>query len=205
MLCAARFLDRILPLKSAELLSAIRHDRAVTLTNLDVDTAARLRATELSYGDVGRTAAELPSGYRYLCQTSRVGKGAEDFRSAASDLLTWQMHLRAGLHVTASAMRAEPGVDLMLRLQIGPFRLAAPCRVVYVVDQPTRKGFAYGTLVGHPERGEESFIVEHQKNDVVTFTINAFSRPATLLAKVSGPIGRAIQTRITSRYLRSLL
>jgi uncharacterized protein (UPF0548 family) len=30
-----------------------------------------------------------------------------------------------------------------------------PCRVVYVVDEPRRAGFAYGTLPGHPEIGGE--------------------------------------------------
>ena len=28
----------------------------------------------------------------------------------------------------------------------GPFRVKAPARVVYVIDEPNRKGFAYGTL-----------------------------------------------------------
>ena len=34
-------------------------------------------------------------------------------------------------------------------VHLGPVR--APCRVVYVVDEPDRRGFAYGTLPGHPE------------------------------------------------------
>jgi uncharacterized protein (UPF0548 family) len=38
----------------------------------------------------------------------------------------------------------------------------------------------------------------------VTFTITAFSRPASPLAKISGPISRAIQRRITSRYRQAI-
>ena len=77
-------------------------------------------------------------------------------------------------------------------------------RVVYVVDEPRRRGFAYGTLPGHPETGEEAFVVELQEGDEVTFTITAFSRPASRLARAAGPVGRRIQGWATNRYLRSV-
>ena len=67
-----------------------------------------------------------------------------------------------------------------------------------------RRGFAYGTLPGHPESGEEAFVIERHDDDTVSFTITAFSRHATRLARVAGPLGRAAQRRITARYLRSL-
>jgi uncharacterized protein (UPF0548 family) len=38
----------------------------------------------------------------------------------------------------------------------------------------------------------------------VSFTITAFSRPATPLAKAAGPAGHAIQRHLTTRYLRAL-
>ena len=44
-------------------------------------------------------------------------------------------------------------------VHLGPVR--APCRVVYVVDEPDRRGFAYGTLPGHAESGEERFVVRY--------------------------------------------
>jgi uncharacterized protein (UPF0548 family) len=58
--------------------------------------------------------------------------------------------------------------------------------VTYVLDEPRHKGFAYGTLPGHPERGEEAFALELHDDGAVTFTITAFSRPASLLAKAGG-------------------
>ena len=36
---------------------------------------------------------------------------------------------------------------------IGPLTAVAVCRIVAVVDEPDRYGFAYGTLPGHTERG----------------------------------------------------
>ncbi|HVB41858.1 MAG TPA: DUF1990 domain-containing protein [Streptosporangiaceae bacterium] len=89
-------------------------------------------------------------------------------------------------------------------LGIGSLRLQAPCRVVYAADEPRRTGFAYGTLAGHPESGEEAFLVEHHDDDSVTFTVTAFSRPATRLARIAGPFAAVIQRQIAARYLRSL-
>ena len=92
----------------------------------------------------------------------------------------------------------------VLRLGVGLLSLSAPVRVVYVIDEPVRKGFAYGTLPGHPESGEEAFIVKLHTNGDVTFAITAFSRPRTFLTRVGGSVGRAIQSRVTNRYLRSI-
>ena len=92
----------------------------------------------------------------------------------------------------------------MLRLGWRALGVSAPVRVVYVVDEGRRRGFAYGTLPGHPESGEEAFVVEHLEDDTVRFAITAFSRPATLLAKLGGPVSRLVQSRVTNRYLRAV-
>ena len=83
-------------------------------------------------------------------------------------------------------------------------RIGAPCRVVYVVDGQREKGFAYGTLPGHPESGEERFAVLWREDDVVEIRIRAFSRPATWWARLGGPVARRVQLGITQRYLRAL-
>ena len=79
-----------------------------------------------------------------------------------------------------------------------------PVRVIYVVDEPRRRGFAYGTLPGHPEDGEESWMVEHRDDDSVWITIRAFSRPATRWWWVVNPALRVAQEFYTRRYLRAL-
>lgn len=68
---------------------------------------------------------------------------------------------------------------------------------------PDRAGFAYGTLPGHPESGEEAFVVSRAP-DGVRFTITAFSRPATWLARLGGPVTLLGQEYFTRRYLRAL-
>jgi uncharacterized protein (UPF0548 family) len=75
---------------------------------------------------------------------------------------------------------------------------------VYVIDEPNRKGFAYGTLPGHPESGEEAFVVERGDDGTVGLDVRAFSRPCSNLAKLAGPLGQLAQRRMTDRYVRSL-
>jgi uncharacterized protein (UPF0548 family) len=106
--------------------------------------------------------------------------------------------------VLPSSPLVLPAVVADLRVGPGPLSLRAPVRVVDVVEGPRRRGFAYGTLPGHPENGEESFVVSIGDDGAVTFTVRAFWRPAGALARLSGPVGRRAQRGITGRYLRSL-
>lgn len=73
-----------------------------------------------------------------------------------------------------------------------------------MIDEPARSGFAYGTLPGHPESGEEAFIVDIDEADEVWFTVRAFARPGTLLARISGPLGRGVQRLVTRRYIAAM-
>ena len=89
------------------------------------------------------------------------------------------------------------------RFRFGPVELLAPCRVVAVVEG----GFTYGTLAGHPESGEESFVV-HADGARTWLAIRSYSRLASVVARVGTPVSRRVQSRAVDRYaaaLRSLL
>jgi uncharacterized protein (UPF0548 family) len=92
----------------------------------------------------------------------------------------------------------------MMRLGVGAIALRIPCQVVYVVEEPGRLGFAYGTLPGHPEAGEELFLLEQDGEHRVRFTVSAFSRPVTRLARAGGPFSHWLQAKMTDRYLTAL-
>ena len=153
-----------------------------------------------TYPEVGATAAELPVGYQHLRAARTVGSGRELFEQCAETVMTWGIQRGAGLTVVPGE-RVQVGAENRLGLRLGPLRTWAPCRVVYVVDEPNRKGFAYGTLPGHPECGEESFIVALDQEGTVQFEVTAFSRPASWLARLGGPVTGFIQRRVTWRYL----
>ena len=174
------------------------------LTVLPAEARDQLAAAGLTYREVGMTAGDLPEGYHHLTRRVLIGYGRQLFTDAGDAVQHWQVQVRAGLSVSASAPAAAPGAVVILGLGIGPVQFKAPCRVVYAVDEPCRRGFAYGTLPGHPESGEEAFVVEHHDDDAVSFTVTAFSRPATRLARMAGPLGPMVQRRITARYLRSV-
>jgi uncharacterized protein (UPF0548 family) len=191
-------------LGAAEPLVDAGHDRAMGLRVMSAETLDRLTYAKLTYSEVGATAGELPARYHHIRRRVVIGQGQQVFAEAATDIAAWQVQLRAGLTVAASAPTATPGTVVVLGLGLGPLRLSAPCRVVYAVDQSRRRGFAYGTLPGHPESGEEAFLVECHDDDTVSFEITAFSKPSMITARLAGPAGRLIQSQFTSRYLRSL-
>jgi uncharacterized protein (UPF0548 family) len=75
---------------------------------------------------------------------------------------------------------------------------------VWATDEPNRSGFGYGTLVGHPESGEESFIVEVADDGSVWFSVIAFSRPGRWFTRVAGPLVPVIQ-KLYARRLGHVL
>lgn len=158
-------------------------------------------AADFTYPEVGATAGELPRGYHHVRAADVIGSGIDDFNSAATTLMTWDMHRRCGIRMVSATPSVEVGGEVVMRWLGQRFR----CRVVDVVDEPLRRGFAYGTLPGHPERGEERFLVslDVETNDV-TASITAFSRPGSWATRLAGPIGRWIQHRMTQRYLDAL-
>ncbi|WP_370544971.1 DUF1990 family protein [Herbiconiux sp. VKM Ac-1786] len=98
-----------------------------------------------------------------------------------------------------------PGTTAELTISAFGLKVTAPVRVVYLVDEPGRLGFAYGTLPGHPESGEESFVVEQLADGSVWIVIRAFSRPSSWFYRLGYPVLRLMQWRYTRRYLRALL
>jgi len=97
-----------------------------------------------------------------------------------------------------------PGDTATLTITFLRYPVTAAVRVVYVVDEPNRKGFAYGTLAGHPESGEESFIVDRTDDGSVWLTITSFSRPSTWYWWALYAPLRAAQAYYLRRYLRVL-
>lgn len=163
--------------------------------------AAALRAAPFTYDAVGATAGDLPAGYRPTHRRAVLDR--RDFDGAVDDLMRWRVHERVGLWVAASGPVSDTDTVVDMRFGVGPLALRVPCRVVYVVDEPDRAGFAYGTLPGHPESGEERFLLARLGDGRLTFTVTAFSRAASRLARLGGPVARGVQARITDRYLRA--
>ncbi|HSX67465.1 DUF1990 domain-containing protein [Nocardioides sp.] len=172
------------------------------VTLLDPVDVERLSREPFTHDAVGATRGAMPAGHRHLDHTRTIrGRG---FDEAAELLMSWRLHEWSGLSVVASSRGVEAGGVVVLGLGAGRARLRIPCRVAYVIDEADRRGFAYGTLPGHPEVGEELFLLERRPGAAADLTVRAFSRPATWLARAGGPVSRYVQSWMTDRYLRAL-
>ena len=160
-----------------------------------------LGGLSFTYPEIGATSGSPPPGYHHLHASAVIGHGRARFEEAAEEVMRWGMLRGAGLHVDATTEVAAVGSEVIVGL--GPIR--APCRVVYVVDEPNHRGFAYGTLQGHAEAGEELFAVRYDPiADAVHAEVSAFSRHGTWWSKLAGPVTSLAQRAVSKRYLKAL-
>jgi len=167
---------------------------------------AQQRSRTFSYREVGHSRRGAPAGYKADHNRVRLGEGRATFARALEALRSWKMFGLGWVAAFPAAAPIEPGTTVAIRVRHLGFWSLNACRVVYRIDEEgpiVRFGFAYGTLAGHPERGEESFVVS-RADDRVTIDVVAFSRPAGALARLGAPVARAVQTSVTRRYLTGL-
>ncbi|MFN4002765.1 DUF1990 family protein [Microcella sp.] len=163
---------------------------------------------ELSYaphgGSLNLEPERVPAGFRVFRHEAVIGSGAERWASAAAEVLEWGLQRGAGIRV--STPRVVVGDDVTLTIPLlGIVPVRAYARVLAVVDEPTRRGFVYGTLPGHPERGEEAFLVTIDDAEIVRVVVQGFSRPAPGIWILGAPALRLVQAIYTRRYLRALV
>jgi len=152
--------------------------------------------TGLTYPEVGATRGDgpLPANYHRLRRRMRIGRGEAAFHAAADAVLEWRMHKALHLHPQADHIRAEPEANVWLHVGTRHVVLIrVHCRIVWVLDEPRRQGFAYGSMPRQPERGEESFLIEWHDDGSVWLSIRAFSRPARWYTKLIGPFVPLLQ------------
>ncbi|MFG2138064.1 DUF1990 family protein [Streptomyces sp. NPDC048650] len=157
--------------------------------------------SDVNYPEEGATRrTPLPAGYSHLHVEVPLGHGRDVLVAAGEAVTSFRMHRAAGTVIRADATQAAPGVAVEVALGVGPLRLVAPCRVVWTVSDESRIGFGYGTRAGHPECGEEAFVVERRADDSVWFTVTAFSRPGRWYTRLAGPLVPVFQ-RLYARHL----
>lgn len=116
----------------------------------------------------------------------------------------WRAHAGARLEITPHDAPLRVGETVIASGPVlGPVYVIIPCRISRVVDSADRFGFTYVTLPGHPECGEETFMLSRSGADVV-LTMSAHSRHAELLTKLGGPISRLVQRRTNHAYIAGM-
>jgi len=155
-----------------------------------------------SYAPVGMTRAEeAPAGWTEDTYRTVLGPGRDVFERSKKLVRHWTMFAMpwVELHTTDAPIAVGTTVGVLVR-SAGLWCVNA-ARIVYVIDEKDRFGFAYGTLPGHAEAGEELFLVEHTPEDLVAYSIRALSKPRAPFARLAKPWVRREQRRFGSDSL----
>lgn len=175
-----------------------------------------------------------PRGFWVAEHSARLGTGRDRFESAREQMWQWAIHLNSGLEVSEVVPGTEggyrgvnqrderevdpnevvfteeghalvnPGARISQRYTFQRWTFDLPGRVVVVIDEEQRAGYALGTLAGHPLVGEESFVLELRDDDSVWLTVRQVAQPANPKWRWISPLVRWQNHEITKRFLKSL-
>jgi len=165
------------------------------------------RRQDFSYLAVGATRSTAPAGFQVDRNRILLGHGEETYRTACSALRRWQMFPSGWTEIQPAGVVWQPGsVVAVLARCFGRWWLNS-CRVVYTFDEANpshRYGFAYGTLPGHVECGEERFAIEWDDQDRVWYEIYSFSRPRHWLVRLAAPLARRMQKQFARQSMTQM-
>lgn len=131
--------------------------------------------------------------------TARSDKDA--FDRARQAIASWTMYRLDWTRIYPFAAPIATGETVCVVAGHGLCWSLNPCRIVYVLEEAggevERYGFAFGTLPGHSEEGEERFTVErHRADDSVWYELLSFARPHHVLARIGSPFCPIVPTKI---------
>jgi uncharacterized protein (UPF0548 family) len=149
---------------------------------------------KLIYREVGATRdLQKPQGFVIDQTRAKLGEGAEVFEAAKSALKRWRQYRFSWLEAWPDDAPIRAGNEIATIARLLGLWWVNVCRIVYTIDEPTRFGYAYGTLPEHVECGEERFLIELTKTGEVWYDIYAFSRPQSWLSRIGYPYVRRVQ------------
>jgi len=162
------------------------------------------RDQPFSYQQVGATREKAPNSFNVDRHRIQLGQGEAAFERAKAAIREWKMFAMPWIQLCWPDTPIEIGSTVSVLVSHFGFRSLNAARIVYTIDQPQRFGFAYGTLPGHAEIGEERFTVELRQDRSVWYEIYAFSRPHGL-ARCGYPFARLLQGRFARDSMSAML
>jgi uncharacterized protein (UPF0548 family) len=165
---------------------------------------------DYTYAEVGATATKPPTNYALDRTRVALGEGELVFQAGRRALERWDQFRLDWLEAWPPETSIRVGETVIVVARVFGLWSLNPARIVYVVDESmefaSRFGFAYGTLPGHVEAGEERFLVEWTKSDNhVWYDILAFSRPRHLLTRLGNFQVRRMQKRFAQESAAAML
>jgi len=126
---------------------------------------------------------------------AEIGRGDNDFAAAREALRRWLQFDRDWLVLADDPVPIKEDAVVTYAARVLGTWWGYGCRILRVIDEPTRFGFIYGTIQGHAERGEEVFLVRQNTDGTVTYSLFAMSRPGRWFSWPGMPIARRAQGR----------
>ena len=164
-------------------------------------------AQSFSYTETGQSSDAARAGYDLDHNRVLLGQGKPVFAAACQALAQWQMFPTPWTEIWPVGAKQDVGTPVLMIARVFGLWWVNACRIVYRLDdQPAarRFGFAYGTLPGHIEQGEERFMIEWDRADNVWYDLRAFSRPSYWLVRLGYPIVRRLQRRFVLQSQASM-
>jgi uncharacterized protein (UPF0548 family) len=138
----------------------------------------------------------LPACFVHDRSCGEIGRGPHAFVAARRAFVRWrQFDLGWVAVIDANAPIAPDQVVGVEAHTAGLWSLNV-CRIQETVDTATQFGFLYATTALHVEAGQERFVIDFDPStQIVSYCIEAVSRPRHPLVWLAYPFARAMQRR----------
>jgi uncharacterized protein (UPF0548 family) len=163
------------------------------------EVVASQEGAAFSYPEVGATRVEAPAGYQVHRERFALGSGPGTFERAKQALRKWRMFEMGWLELCWPDAPVVSGSTVAVLARHLGFWSLHVARIVYVVDESRKYGFAYGTLAEHAESGEEWFGVEQRKDNSVVRGTGVFAREARA-GENRLPVHTVVTAQIPARF-----
>jgi uncharacterized protein (UPF0548 family) len=161
--------------------------------------------TAFSYPDLGCTRGRNVAGFNTDRFRIELGTGDVTFEKARRAMRDWRGFSTDWVRLCWPYKKIVPGtVVAVMAHHYGLYSVNA-ARLVYVVDEPRRYGYALGSLTAHIVRGELLLVTYQEDDGRVFYELTAITRPGHWLSWVFYPLGRQLQNRFARDSLHALL
>lgn len=160
-----------------------------------LDTQANFRDKKVS---------SLARKYNYDETMIFLGEGPEVFTAARKVIREWKMFPSSWTKVYPDHAPIRTGQRVAVLFKLMGLWWWNSSEIQYTIEEADRFGFAYGTLPGHVESGEELFLVEIDDSEKVWYKIKAFSRPAYWVVNLVYPYARSQQRRFVKESMAQM-
>ncbi len=154
-----------------------------------------------SYPEVGASRTQGLEGYDNDHNSIELGEGEEVWEKAKAAIRQWQQFPSGWTIVQPKNAPLVEEQTVAVLFRIFGIWWTNSARIVYCLDEPNRFGFAYGTLPGHIEMGEECFWIERDTDGKISYHIRAFSKPRFWLVRLVYPFARFSQRRFVRQSM----